>query len=176
MYVIFKNQPYFVSKADFMSPGKGSAIMRVRFKNVRTGAVQDFTYKTNEQVEVAEVTKQEMQFLYLDGAEVVFMDPRSYEQVSLPGKFFAGKTGFLTGEAKYIILWHEEEPIGVIFPKNVILKVTEAQDAVAGGRVNAPKKPVVLETGVSILAPLFVKAGDRVVIDTETGEYLARAN
>lgn len=176
MYILFKGAPHLVTKADFMSPGKGSAIMRVRFKNVNTGSVQDFTFKTNESVEVADVDKKEMQYLYLDGDEVVFMDPRSFEQVSLSQDFFENKIGFLTAESKYIIMWHEDKAIGVIFPKNVTLTVTEAQDAVAGNRVNAPKKQVTLETGAVVHAPLFVKTGDRIVIDTETGEYMSRAN
>jgi len=176
MYILFKGQPFLVTRADFMAPGKGSAIMRVRFKNVDTGAVQDFTYKTSETVETVDVDKKEMQFLYLDGEEVVFMDPRSFEQVSLPKAFFEDKIGFLTAEGKYIVLWNDDKPIGVIFPKNVTLTVTEAQDAVAGNRVNAPKKQVVVETGATVFAPLFVKTGDRIVIDVETGEYLSRAN
>lgn len=176
MYILFKNAPHLVTKADFMAPGKGSAIMRVRFKNVNTGSVQDFTFKTNETVEVADVEKKEMQYLYIDGDEVVFMDPRSFEQASISKDFFEDKVGFLTTESKYIVMWYEEKPIGVIFPKNVTLTVTEAHDAVAGNRVNAPKKQVTMETGAIVNAPLFVKTGDRIVIDTETGEYLSRAN
>lgn len=176
MYILFKNQPHLVTRADFMAPGKGSAIMRVKFKNVNSGSVQDFTYKTNEQVEVADVEKQEMQFLYIDGDDVFFMDPRSYEQVSISAKFFEGTIGFLNTESKYIVMWYDEKPIGVILPKNVTLTVTESPDAVAGNRVNAPKKPAVLETRASIQVPLFVKKGDRIIIDTETGEYMSRAN
>lgn len=176
MYIIFKGAPALVTKADFMSPGKGSAIMRARFKNVTTGSVQDFSFKTNESVEVADVDKKEMQYLYVDGDEVVFMDPRTFEQASLSKDFFENKIGFLTPESKYIIMWHEDTAIGVIFPKNVTLTVTEAQDAVAGNRVNAPKKPVIVETGAQVYAPLFVKKGDRIIIDTDSGEYMSRAN
>lgn len=176
IFVVYKNTPHQVMKTEFMNPGKGSAIMRTRLKNVETGAVSDFTYKTNEIVEEAEVDKKEMQFLYRDGDDFVFMDPRSYEQIAVPGKYLDGKEGFLTPDLQAIILVLNEQPIGVRLPPNVILKVTTAHDAVAGNRVNAPKKPVILETGIEVFAPLFIKAGDKLSIDTETGEYLARVN
>ena len=176
LFVIFKDQPQKVIKTEFMSPGKGSAIMRVRFQNLQSGTVSDFTYKTNELVDVADVDKLEMQYLYQDNEEYIFMDPRNYEQVSVPVKLLDGKEGYLIPEIKVIVLMYEEAPIGVLFPKNVTLKVTLSEDAVAGNRVNAPKKPVTLETGISVQVPLFIKTGDLVMIDTESGAYLSRSN
>jgi elongation factor P len=176
IFLIYKNTPHQVMKTEFMSPGKGSAIMRTRLKNVETGAVSDFTYKTNEMVEEAEVDKKEMQYLYKDSDDYVFMDPRTFEQITVPGRFLKEKEGVLTPEMQAIVLVLDEQPIGVRLPPNVVLKVTEAQDAVAGNRVNAPKKPIVLETGLEILAPLFIKPGDKVSVDTETLVYLARVN
>jgi elongation factor P len=176
IFVIFKGQPQKVTKTEFMAPGKGSAIMRVRFQNLQSGAVSDFTYKTNEMVEVADVEKLEMQYLYQDNDDFVFMEPRSYEQITVPKKLLDGKDGYLIPELKVIILIYEDTPIGVMFPKNVTLKVTHSEDAVAGNRVNAPKKPVTLETGLVVQVPLFIKTGDQVMIDTETGTYLSRSN
>ena len=173
---MFKGGPHQVMKTEFMNPGKGSAIMRTRLKNVETGAVSDFTFKTSEIVEEAEVDKREMQFLYQDSGDFVFMEPRSFEQVTVPGRFLRGKEGFLTPELEAIVLILDEQPIGVRLPPNVVLKVTEAQDAVAGNRVNAPKKPITLETGKEVMAPLFIKVGDKVSVDTDTGEYLSRIN
>lgn len=175
MFVIFKGTPQLVTKTEFMAPGKGSAIMRVRFKNPQTGATQDFTYKTSEQVEVAEVEKKEMQFLYRDGDDVYFMNPRDYEQVSVPYSLVEDQFGYLTPDLKVNILFYEDRAIGVSLPAHVTMKVTEAFDAVAGNRVNAPKKPVTVETGIQIQVPLFIKTGDSIVIDTTTGEYLSRA-
>ncbi len=176
MYLIFKDVPQLVTKTEFMSPGKGSAIMRVRFKNAKTGATQDFTYKTSEQVEVADVEKKEMQFLYRDGDDVTFMDPRSYEQAVVPFSLIEDQFGYLTPDLKVMILFYEEAAIGVSLPAHVTMKVTEAFDAVAGNRVNAPKKPVTVETGIQVQVPLFIKTGEMIVIDTTTGEYLSRAN
>jgi elongation factor P len=175
-YIIFKGVPQRVTKTEFMSPGKGSAINRVRFHNVQTGAVSDFTFKTNELVDVADVEKRDLQYLYQEGTDYIFMDPRSYDQLSVPEAVFDGKEQYLMPEQVVSLLIFEDQPIGVLFPKNITLKVTEAPDAVAGNRVNAPKKPVILETGIEIQAPLFIKAGDSILVDTESGEYLSRAN
>ena len=175
-FIIYKGTPHYVTITDFMSPGKGSPIMRVKMKNARNGAASEFTYKSNESVEVADVIKKDMLFLYTDGSEVVFMDPRTYDQASVPVGLIENKVGFLIPNQKCIVLWHDEKAIGVEIPPNVILTVTEAQESIAGNRVNAPKKPVKLETGIEIQAPIFIKTGDKVSVDTSTGQYLSRIN
>lgn len=175
-FIIYKGVPHYVTKAEFMSPGKGSPIMRVKMKNASSGAACEFTYKSNEQVEVADMTKKDMLFLYSDGSEIVFMDPRTYDQASVPLALIENKIGFLLPNQKCIVLWHGEKAIGVEIPPNVVLTVSEAQESIAGNRVNAPKKPVTLETGIEIQAPIFIKTGDRVSVDTTTGQYLARIN
>ncbi len=176
MYILFKNQPHTVTRTEFVSPGKGSAFTRAKLKSVRTGSVQEFTFKSNEAIEELDVVTREMQFSYIDGKEVYFMDPRTYEQVSIDTDLLEGKIGYLTSDLLMYIVFYNEESIGVRFPNTVKLKVTYAEDATAGNRVNAPKKPVTVETGMQVQAPLFVKAGDTLIIDTETGEYLSRAN
>ena len=174
IFLIFKDAPCLVTKTDFMAPGKGSAVMRCRLKNVKTGATQDFTYKTSETVEVADVDKREMNFLYRDGDEVVFMDQRNFEQVNVPVSLIEDQVGFLMPDLKCQLLLFDERAIGVTLPAHVTLKVTEAFETDAGGRVNAPKKEVTVETGVTIHVPLFIKTGDLISVDTTTGEYLAR--
>ncbi len=175
-YILFKDQPYLVTRTEFVSPGKGSAFTRAKLKNARTGAVQEFTFKSTEKIEELDVSSKEMQFSYLDGNEVVFMDPRTYEQVNVKAELLDGKTGYLTPDVVTYVLFYNEEAIGVRLPNTVKLKVTYAEDATAGNRVNAPKKPVTVETGAVVQAPLFVKVGDVLVIDTDTGEYQSRAN
>ncbi len=176
IYVIYKGVPQQVTKAEFMSPGKGSPIMRVKFKNVTTGAAAEFTYKTNETVEAADVDKKEMQFLYRDGDDVYFMDPRTFEQATVPLTLVEEQLGYLTPDLKCWVLWYEEKAIGISLPPHVNLKVVEAPEAVAGNRVNSPKKLIKLETGLEVQAPIFIKEGDIVTIDTSTGEYLARVS
>jgi elongation factor P len=175
-YILFKNAPHLVTKTEFVSPGKGSAFTRARLKSAITGATQEFTFKSVESVEELDVNSREMQYLYVDGDEVVFMDPRTYEQVTVPGDLVEGKQGYLTPEIVLYVLFYNDKPIGVRFPLNVKLKVTYSEDAVAGNRVNAPKKPVTLETGAVVQVPLFVKTGDVIIVDTDTNEYVSRAN
>lgn len=173
-FIIFKGAPVYVTKAEFMSPGKGAAVMRVKFKNVQTGLSGEFTFKTNESVEVAEVEKKEMEYLYRDGNDLVFMDPKTYDQASIPLTLIEDQFGYLTPNLKCWIIWYKGEAIGATLPAHVTLQVTESPDEVAGNRINAPKKTVKLETGISAQVPLFIKVGEKVMLDTATGEYLGR--
>lgn len=173
-YILFKNLPHLVTKTEFVSPGKGSAFIRARLKGIKTGTTQEFTFKSMESIEELDVQSKEMQFLYLDGDDVVFMDPRTYEQVNVAKVLMDEKVGYLTPDVSVFILFFNDEAIGVRFPLSVKLKVTYSEDATAGNRVNAPKKPVTMETGITVQAPLFVKTGDTLIIDTETGEYVSR--
>lgn len=173
-YIMFRGEPHLVTKADFMSPGKGAAVMRTKLKSVKTGSVIEFTYKTNEQVEIADIDKKEMEFLYRAGNEVVFMNPKTFDQASVPVGLIEDKLGYFIGNLRCFIMLYKGEPIGVTLPPNVTLKVTESPNEVAGNRINAPKKTVKLETGVTAQVPIFIKAGEKVMIDTTTGEYLGR--
>ena len=175
-YVLFKNEPHLVTKTEFISPGKGSAFTRARLKSVRTTNSIDFTFKSTESVEELDINTRLMQFLYSDQEEATFMDPRTYEQVSIPRELVEDKLGYFTSDIEIYILFYDEKAIGVRVPQKVRLKVTYAEDATAGNRVNAPKKPVTLETGLVVQAPLFTKAGDTLLIDTETAEYVSRVN
>ncbi len=175
-YILFKDVPHLVTKTEFVSPGKGSAFMRARLKSVKTAATQEFTFKSVENVEELDVQSKEMQYLYVDGEEVVFMDPRTYEQVSIKKEMIADQVGYLIPELTMYILFYNDEAIGVRFPLNVKLKVTYAEETTAGNRVNAPKKPVTVETGIEVQVPLFVKTGDTIIVDTDSGAYISRAN
>jgi elongation factor P len=176
MYLDFKGTPHLVTKAEFHSPGKGSAFCKVKMKNIKSGASLDFTFKSSEQVEYFELNSQEMQFLYMAGDQAVFMNPQTYEQVELDVDLMDGKEGFLTPDVKVYVLFQGDDALGVTFPPKVKLKVTVAEDATAGNRVNAPKKPVTLETGLEIQAPIFIKPGDVLMVDTDTFEYVSRVN
>lgn len=175
MFIRFKYEPFEVTKAEFYAPGKGSAICRAKLKSVKTGNTQEFTFKSNEDVEELDVNAREMQFSYLDGDDVVFMDPRTYDQVLVPRAMFEDKIGYLIPELMMYLVFLDEKVIGVRFPQKVTLKVTHSDDAVAGDTVNAPKKPVTVETGVEIQAPLFIKVGESIIVDTTTGAYVSRS-
>ncbi len=173
-YILFKNQPYQVTKTSFMSPGKGSAFMRLKLKNIKTNNTVEFTYKSNEMVEELNVTSKKMQYLYHDGHEAVFMDGRSYEQLSLPLKLVADKLDLFIPELDVYILMIDERPVGITLPPKIKMKVTRAENAVAGNTVSGARKEIELETGLKVNAPLFIKQGETVMVDTETKQYVGR--
>jgi elongation factor P len=174
MYLIFKGAPHLVTKTEFMSPGKGAAVMRVKYKSVENASAIEFTYKTSEQVEVADVDKREMEFLYRDGNDLVFMNSKTYDQASIPMSLIEDQVGFLIPNLKCWTLWYKGDPIGVSLPPNVTLKVIESPNDIAGNRINAPKKTVKVETGMEVMVPIFIKQGEKVSIDTTSREYLGR--
>ncbi|MBT4005332.1 MAG: elongation factor P [Candidatus Pacebacteria bacterium] len=176
IYVLHNGKPHYVTKTQFVSPGKGSAFTRAKLQNLRSGATIEFTFKSHDSVEELDVESRELQFLYNMDDEVVFMDPRSYEQTNVSVSLLDGKEKFLVPELNVYIQLYEDKAIGVKLPPKVKMEVTEAEDAVAGDRQNAGKKPVVMETGLVVQAPLFVKKGESLLIDTETGAYLSRSN
>lgn len=175
MFVLFKDAPHEVVKCEFYFPGKGSAFARTRLKNVRTGSVQDFTYKSSESVETVDVESMELQYLYADGDTYYFMNPRTFDQHEVKEWVFDGRQKYLLAEMKMFFHLYESEVIGVRFPPKVTLTISEAQDAVAGNTVNAAKKPAMTENGFEVYVPLFVKTGEKIIVDTETGEYVSRA-
>ncbi|PIR99183.1 elongation factor P [Candidatus Collierbacteria bacterium CG10_big_fil_rev_8_21_14_0_10_44_9] len=175
VFVLYKDQPCAVVKCEFYFPGKGSAFARTRMKNVKTGNVYEYTFKSAEMVETVDVETVELQYLYKDGETLNFMNPRTFDQFEIPASIFEGKDKYLMPEMKMFFNFYEGEVIGVRFPLKVTVKVTEASEASAGNTVNAPKKPVTIETGVEVMAPLFVKQGEIIIVDTETGEYVSRA-
>jgi elongation factor P len=176
MFIKFKDVPQQVTKTEYMSPGKGTPVMRVKMKNATTGAASEFTYKSMEQVEVLEVEKKEMQYLYRDGNDLVFMHPKTFEQASVPMSLVEDQVGLFVPDLMCWVLWYQERAIGVTLPPHVVMTVIETEDSVAGNRVNAPKKLAKMETGIEIQVPLFIKVGDKISIDTSNSQYLVRAN
>ena len=173
-YILFKNQPHQVTNTRIMSPGKGSAFMRLKLKNVKTSNTIEFTYKSNEMVEELDVSSNKMQYLYHDVNDVVFMDERNYEQVSVPISLLKDKLDLLKPEITVYVLIINGQAVGVSLPPKIKLKVKRAENAVAGNTVGGAKKEIELETGLKIQAPLFIKTGETVVIDTTTKQYVGR--
>jgi elongation factor P len=158
-----------------VKPGKGGAFVRTKLKNIRTGAVLERTYRADEKLGQANIEKREMQLLYRDGANLVFMDSVSYDQMSIDPGDLGQAPLYLVDGASAVILLHGSEVVGVELPAAVELQVTETEPGLQGDRVSGARKPAVLETGLSIQVPLFVNVGDRLKVDTRTGEYLTRA-
>jgi len=166
---------YSVVHFEHVKPGKGGAFVRTRLKNARTGAVIERTYRADEKLEQAVIDKREMQYLYLDGDQYVFMDNETYDQLSTPRSSLGDAASFIKESDTVILQMYGSEIVGVDLPAAVELVVTETEPGIQGDRVSGARKPATLETGILVQVPLFVNIGDRVKVDTRSGEYLTRA-
>ena len=158
-----------------VKPGKGGAFVRTKLKNVRSGAVIERTYRADEKLEQAIIDKRDMQFLYRDGTDFVFMDTTSYEQMNAAPDSLGDAPNYLKeGDAANLQMYNGEI-VGVELPAAVQLKVTETEPGIQGDRVSGARKPATLQTGLVVQVPLFVNTGDVIKVDTRSGEYLTRA-
>jgi elongation factor P len=158
-----------------VKPGKGGAFVRTTLKNVRTGAVVDRTFRGAEKVEQAVIDKREMQFLYRDGNEFVFMDNESYEQLQVVPTALGESANYIVDGSTVQLAMYDSEIVGVELPAAVELTVSETEPGIQGDRVSGARKPATLETGLVLQVPLFVNTGDRLKVDTRSGEYITRA-
>ncbi len=158
-----------------VKPGKGGAFVRTKLKNQRTGAVIERTYRADEKLEQAIIDKREMQFLYRDGTAYVFMDTSSYEQLQVETTQLGNAANYLKEGDDAVLQLFGSEIVGVELPAAVELSVTETEPGVQGDRVSGARKPATVETGLVVQVPLFVNSGEKIKVDTRTGEYLTRA-
>ncbi len=174
--VLFKGEMCVITGLEFVNPGKGSAFVRAKLKNIKTGKVVEFTFKSGEKVEEVPLNTIELSYLYNDGTTFFFMDPQSYEQYEL-ARDMVGNIGKFLKEGDIIqILVSDNVPVAVKPPKKVYLKVTEAAEGSRGDTVGNALKPVVVETGATVNVPLFIKEGDKIAVDPETEAYRERVN
>ena len=158
-----------------VKPGKGGAFVRTTLKNTRTGAVVERTFRAGEKVERAMIDKREMQFLYRSGDDYVFMDTATYDQLEVGPEALGDAANYLVENSEAILKMFGDEIVGVELPAAVELSIADTEPGVQGDRVSGARKPATLETGLVVQVPLFVGPGERVKVDTRTGEYLTRA-
>ncbi len=158
-----------------VKPGKGGAFVRTKLKNQRTGAVIERTFRADEKLDQAIIDKRAMQFLYRDGSEYVFMDTTSYDQLQVDTSQLGDAPSFLKEGDDAVLQFYGSEIVGVDLPAAVELSVAETEPGIQGDRVSGARKPATLETGLVIQVPLFVGPGEKVKVDTRSGEYLTRA-
>jgi len=170
-FIRYQNEIWQVQKADFYSPGKGSALMKARIKNVLSGKNVEYAFKSGEGIETVEVQSIEMQYLYKDAENLYFMNEQNYEQYTLLLSLVGDIVKFLKDGDKYYVYLYDDKPISMRPPASVKLKVVETEDAVKGDTVSGAKKQAKLETGAVVMVPLFVKVGETVTVNPETGEY-----
>ncbi len=157
-----------------VKPGKGGAFVRTTLKNVRTGAVIERTFRSAEKVEQAIIDKREMQYLYSEGDDFVFMDNTSYDQMNVSPKSLGPAVNYLMEGSTAVLQIYNDEIVGVDIPASVELLVTETEPGIQGDRVSGARKPATVETGIVVQVPLFVNIGDRIKVDTRSGDYLTR--
>ena len=173
-FINYQNEIWQVQKAEFYSPGKGSALMKTKIWNVKSGKNIDVTFKSVEEIEVVEVESRLMAFLYKDEENLYFMDEKTFNQYPVLLSSVSGLEKYLKEGDKIYVYLYDDKPLSIRPPLSVKLKVVEAEEAVKGDTVSGAKKPVKLETGAVIMAPLFIKVGDVVTVNPETGEYTGR--
>jgi elongation factor P len=157
-----------------VKPGKGGAFVRTKLKNIRTGQVIDRTFNAGIRVEQAVIDKSDMQFLYREGDDYVFMDTHSYEQITVGRAALGDAADYLVESAVAQVAMFGTEIVGVELPASVELAIAETEPGIQGDRVSGARKPATLETGKVVQVPLFVNVGDRVKVDTRSGDYITR--
>ena len=158
-----------------VKPGKGPAFVRTKMKQVLSGKVVEKTFNAGVKVEVAVVEKRDMQFLYKDGEDFVFMDTSTYDQLTISAATVGEAAKFMLENAEAIVAMHEGNPLFVELPASVALEITYTEPGIQGDRSSGGTKPATLETGIDIQVPLFIKQGEKVLVDTRDGSYLGRA-
>ncbi|MGC8510185.1 MAG: elongation factor P [Acidimicrobiales bacterium] len=166
---------FTVIEFQHVKPGKGGAFVRTKLRNARTGAVIERTYRSDERLEQAIIDKRDVQYLYRDGDDYVFMDQSTFDQLSMPAASLGEAANFLVETGKAMLVLHDEEIIGVELPASVELAITETEPGVQGDRVSGARKPATLQTGYVVQVPLFVGPGEVIKVDTRSGEYITRA-
>ena len=158
-----------------VKPGKGGAFVRTTLRNMRNGGQSDRTFRADEKLEQAVIDKREMQYLYRDGPDFVFMDNESYDQLNVPPVSLADAANYIVDGSTVTLQMYGDEIVGSDLPAAVELNVTETEPGIQGDRVSGARKPATLETGLTVQVPLFVNPGDRIKVDTRTAEYITRA-
>lgn len=157
-----------------VKPGKGKAFVRMKLKGLESGTVVDRTFRAGEAVERAVIDRRDQQFLYRDDLGFHFMDGETYAQMTLTAEQVGEAAGYLADGATALLAMYEGRAVGLDLPAAVELAVTHAEPGVKGDRVSGATKPVTVETGLVVQVPLFVEQGDRIKVDTRSGEYITR--
>ena len=173
-FILHQGEAWQVQKTEFSFQGRGMAVVRIKIKSISSQKNIDLTVKSVESLELVDVSTVEMQYLYKDNVSLHFMNHKTYEQTTIPTELVGDLANFLKPGEKYYVLIHEDRALNIRPPLNVRLKVVHTEAAVKGDTVSGAKKPATLETEVTVMVPLFIKEGDIIVVNPETGEYVER--
>jgi len=176
MAVVYNGDVCVVLDMQHRTPGNLRAFVQVILRSLRSGKSSDVRFSSTEKVDVVPMQTRRMEFSYKDGDDFVFTDPETYETVSLTPELVGDAKNFMVENASITVTFVEDKAVSVELPASVILSVTEAPEGVKGDSATNVQKAITVETGITIQAPLFIKAGEKIKIDTRTGKYLERAN
>lgn len=174
--ILVDNEPYQIVWFQNHKPGKGGAVMRVKLRHVKKGGIIDRTFKSGEKFEGLTVSRQKKQFLYIDGENYNFMDMKSYEQITIPKDKLDGKEIYLKENQEVEAIYLEDDLIGIDMPLIIEMTIIEAEPGIKGDSVTNLTKFAKIESGADIKVPLFIKVGDKIKVDTRTGEYVERVS
>ena len=166
--------PYEIVEFQHFKPGKGGAMVRTKLRNILTGRMQDITFRSGEKVGKPDMESRDMQYLYRQDDELIFMDLTNYEQLQISVETTGGKEGFLKDGQQCRVLLYKGNPLDIDIPLSLVLEVTDTEPGAKGDTVSNVTKPATLETGLVVQVPIFVNTGDRIKVDTRTKEYLGR--
>ena len=174
MLVKLGNDLYRILDLHHLTPGNKRAHIQVRMRNIRTATLQDHKFRAEEDVERATLDEREMQYLYNDGDSFYFMDTGSYDQIHISAEALGDSKDYLVADSIIRVEFYGEEPVGIELPQTVDLVVKETVPGIKGATASAQVKPATLETGLVVQVPPFVNEGDKIRVNTETGEYQSR--
>ena len=174
--ILVDGEPYQITFFQNHKPGKGGAVMRVKLRHLKKGGSIERTFKSGEKFEALSVTRQKKQFLYKEGENFNFMDLNTYEQVSVTPEVIGDYVNYLKENMEVDAIYLESELIGIDMPVIIEMTITESEPGIKGDSVSNMTKMAKVETGMDIRVPLFIKEGDRIKVDTRTGEYVERVN
>ena len=159
-----------------VKPGKGPAFVRTKMRQVLTGKVVEKTFNAGVKIEVAILEKREMQFLYKEGEDFVFMDNKTFDQMNISAAVVGEASDYMLENTEAIVAIHENNPLYIELPASVVLTITYTEPGLQGDRSSGGTKPATVETGIEIQVPLFIKQDEKVLVDTRDGSYQGRAN
>ena len=172
----WSGQPHEIMWSQFMRMQQRKPVMQVKMRNLQSGKVVEYSFKSGERVEEADISRRKAQYLYADHEGGHFMDQTSFETITLPPELASDKVGYLKEGEQATIRFFGEKPISIELPIKVALEVKNTPPGIRGDTATGGTKPATLETGLIVNVPLFIKEGDRVRVNTDTGEYVERAN
>lgn len=172
----YNGETFVITNYQFVNPGKGAAFTRTKLKNAKTQKVMEVSFRSDEQIEEANMQYKKCQYMYADGSEFHFMDNNTYEQFAIPADTVGDQSKFMMEGGEVTVVFVDNMPISLQLAPKMVFKVTETTPGEKGDTATGGTKPATIETGAKVNVPLFIKEGDKIKVNTETGEYFERVN